>query len=156
MDDRALGWVMGYIDADGSILLNLLSSGRRAPRISVPSTDRMPLAHLKLLAGGYIISRTDKRKHVQWAWMWVLSKDRSLELLRDGWDLLRVPQKRARAKLLVDRWKWGTTIEERDQITEEFFAIPDEKLPRKTESKEKADAAMAEAFEAANRPWKKV
>jgi hypothetical protein len=142
MHDRELGWVMGVIDGEGSVLLGPTKSGR-SPRLMVPSTDRALLVRLKELAGGYICPRTDKRKHTDWAWTWVLSANPTLDLLRVGWQLLRVPQKRNRAKLLVESWKYGITPAEKAAVAERFFAISDEKLSRKTTSKVQAKEAIA-------------
>ncbi len=142
MNERELGWVMGLIDGEGSILLGPVAKGARSPRIMLPSTDRALLLQLVELAGGYICPRPDKRKHVDWAWTWVLSKIPTIALLQEGWELLRVPQKRNRAKLLIDKWVYGVTREEQIKIAEMFFAIPDEKLSRKTVSKAEAKLAV--------------
>jgi hypothetical protein len=124
MDPMCLGWVMGVIDGEGSILLTK-SGGTRNPRIMLPSTDIEVLEELKRLVGGYICKRADKREYTFQAWTWVLSSSATLNLLKSGVYLLRVPLKRARANYLLEHWKPGMTREIRSNICDGFFKLPD-------------------------------
>ena len=124
MGNQELGWVMGLIDGEGSILL-APSMGRRYPRIMLPSTDIEILETLKQLCGGYIVYKADKRKHVHRAWTWILSSSKFFSLLKKGVHLLRSPQKAARANFLLENWKPRMSREERQLLTERFFAIQD-------------------------------
>jgi hypothetical protein len=129
MDKIYLGWVIGMIDGEGSILLTK-SSGRRNPRIMLPSTDLETLQALKDFAGGYICKRGDKRLHTFQAWTWVLSGKAALELLRQSVFYLRVPQKRARAEYLLEFWKPKMSADIRLKVENGFFDIPDNRRRR--------------------------
>jgi hypothetical protein len=88
------------------------------------------LEELKSLWGGFISPRKDKRKHTLKAWMWVLSTDMALDLLRRGGHLLKVPIKRARSDYLLKHWRTGRTREEKLTFEEGFYALEDSRERR--------------------------
>ena len=124
MTGEQLGWTIGIIDEEGSILLNG-KRGVKAPRITVPSTDIEVLDELKALWGGFITPRKDKRKQTLRAWMWVLSTNQALTLLRDGVSFMRVPLKKDRAEYLLKGWRTGRTRKERQAFEDGFYALED-------------------------------
>lgn len=127
MNKIDLGWVAGIVDGEGSIVL---MPGYRAPRVTVVSTDIEILKTLKILVGGYIYPRKDKRKHTFQAWMWVVNSRFALDLLKEIAPYLRVPMKRARAECLLKNWKPRMKHDVRDLVTYEFFSIQDKRHKR--------------------------
>jgi len=127
MAPEKLGWIMGLLDGEGSIVLNGKDS-KRSPRITIPSTDLPILEELKRQAGGYICFRKDVRSHVRKAWVWMLSSKATLSLLAQGCHLLTCPLKRKRADYLLRRWKFGRLDREtRRELEAGFYALTDER-----------------------------
>lgn len=105
------GWLAGIIDGEGSVFMDRRGTWRR-PGMSVSSTDLEILLELKRLVGGSIHSNKlhGKMKKPQWCWKYNGARQ-VLAVLKKLSPLLRCPQKKARAEILLKEY---TTVTPRN------------------------------------------
>lgn len=134
MTELEKGYVAGIIDGEGTVTLTKIHSTDkfRAPSIEVTSTTYEILNKLKELCGGTISNVTKREEYHKQAYRWVLRYDKVLSLLKDISDYLLEPNKKARAKLLLEKYKEVTPrngkynqekLEEKLNFEKTFFEL---------------------------------
>jgi hypothetical protein len=105
MDKKS--YVAGIIDGEGTITLSKPHSTDkyRVPVISVSSTTYELVEFLKSEYGGTISKQKVYKAHHKQSWSWSLQYDKALQLMMDIQNILLVPQKIARVKLLLTKYK---------------------------------------------------
>lgn len=104
-------YLAGIIDGEGSICLTRHGKNEFArPRVSVASTTREMVDFLKITFGGHISTKRKKKKfYHKEAYIWAVSGNLALDLLKKVVDFLKEPRKRNRARYLLSRYK-GVTV----------------------------------------------
>lgn len=99
-----VAYIAGIIDGEGSILLSRARKTAlfRTPIVSVSSTTLEILKYLQSHYGGFISKHKIYKTHHKQSWSWKLEHTKAIELCRDMLPYLLEPEKRRRAKLLVD------------------------------------------------------
>lgn len=109
MTPLELGWVAGIIDGEGSVVLEKRGKYRQ-PLLLASSTDMEILEELKLLLGGSITEKREKRKDVKRSWMWRLNGSQQVLLILERLTpLLRCPKKQKRATFLIKKYNKVTS-----------------------------------------------
>lgn len=103
---HTLSYLSGLIDGEGSICLTKerASALYRHPRVIIPSTTPELMEWLKAHFGGTVSSKKKYQEHHLQSWNWVVANRNAVDLCRRVWELLIVPQKRARALLIAERY----------------------------------------------------
>lgn len=106
LTEKDKGYIAGIIDGEGSICLTKHHSNEfRSPEISVTSTTYEILQYLKNTIGGNISTKTKYNENYKDSWLWKIRTNLALELLNEIKDYLLVPEKKARAELLINEYK---------------------------------------------------
>lgn len=99
-----VAYIAGIIDGEGTITLSKVrkSAKFRVPVVSVSSTTLEILEYLKSHYGGSIVKHKVYQEHHKQSWSWKLDYKRAIKLCVDVLPFLLEPEKRRRAKLLID------------------------------------------------------
>lgn len=117
------GYIAGILDGEGSICLSReRPNEHRHPSITVTSTTYEILDFLYNKVGGHISRKKTYKEHHKQCWQWQIKTTLSLELLKEIKDYLLVPEKKARAELIVSEYK---------KVTSRNGRYSDEKLQAK-------------------------
>ena len=102
--DHHVAYIAGIIDGEGSIVLSKRRKTAvfRTPIVSVSSTTLGILEYLQSHYGGSISKHKVYQEHHKQSWSWKLDHSRAVKLCEDVLPYLLEPEKRRRAKLLVD------------------------------------------------------
>lgn len=106
MLDIELGWLAGFMDGEGTVTLSKYGKGQlRCPILSATSTDLELLEEVKRIAGGTVASVKMHGQMRKPAWIWKKSgASKIISLLRELEPVMRCPNKKLRAELLIEHW----------------------------------------------------
>ena len=132
--DYQIHYIAGLIDGEGCIQLSRqrASAKFRSPNVSVASTTPELLNILKGRFGGSISTKKAYQDHHKQSWEWKVTHDNAIRVCREVAPVLLEPAKRARAEMIVSRYKSVTkrngkyTEDERNkklQFEHDFMAI---------------------------------
>ncbi len=119
MNKYELGWIIGIIDGEGSIILMNRKYGRRIPRITITSTDIEIMDKCKDILGGYYCKRNDKRYGTKQAYMFVLHGERAIKFLEKHWQKFVHPVKKKRALHVSKYYK----VDNVNSFEKEFYLL---------------------------------
>lgn len=106
LTDLQIGYIAGIIDGEGSICLTRNAPNEhRSPVLSVSSTTKEMLDYLKENLGGSISTVKKDKESYKDAWHWKIKGNKAIEILKVIEPYLLVPEKRKRAKLIIDEYK---------------------------------------------------
>lgn len=106
LTEKDKGYIAGIIDGQGSICLTKNNANEfRSPNIQVSSTTYEILQYLKNTIGGNISIKTKYNEKYKDSWKWQIKTNLTLELLNEIKDYLLVPEKKAKAELLINEYK---------------------------------------------------
>lgn len=109
MDVTDLYYTAGLIDGEGTITLTVITKGKgRAPVVSVSSTTIELLEYMKQNYGGHIIKVKKRDNNHKDAWHWQVVHDKAISLVSEIEPYLKEPKKKARAKLIKEKYKLVT------------------------------------------------
>ena len=135
MTESEKGYVAGLIDGEGtvSLLKKQASAKFRYPVVEMTSTTLEMLEKLKdNVGGGTIVTQKVYKEHYKPSWCYKVWGDKAIQCLIEVYDYLTEPKKKARAKLIIDRYKTVTPrngkyneqkLQEKLDFEREFFEI---------------------------------
>jgi hypothetical protein len=99
-------YTAALIDGEGSVLLqHSRASERRSPAVTVPSTTWCFMVYLKKTFGGAVSSKRTYKKNHSKSWNWSVRYNGAIDLLRRVLPYLKHPEKKRRARLIVEHFK---------------------------------------------------
>ena len=102
-------YTAALIDGEGSVLLSHAKPAEhRSPVVTVPSTTWCFMTFLKSTFGGNISSKKRTKKHHSKSWNWSVRYNRAIDVLRRVLPYMKHPEKRRRARLIVEQFKLVT------------------------------------------------
>jgi len=120
---RDLAWTAGFLEGEATFRLRVntnRATGRSGGtnEISVPQNERAPLDRLRLLYGGNITARPERRQrhHISKpSYVWTLSGIAARGLMMTLYPLIANPAKLAQIRTALDQWRTrpGTGIRNR-------------------------------------------
>ena len=119
-------YIVGLIDEEGSIMLTRLHANEyRRPVVSVASTTLPMLEYITKVIGGTIVDKKVYAEHHKQSWTWSIKGDKAIDFLAEIYPYFLEPEKRYRAKLIVQKYKAVTSRngkynDERRQKKEDF------------------------------------
>lgn len=122
MEDIDLGWIIGVIDASGSIILSKPKKGRRKLRITIKSSQVEMLEKCKDLLGGFICRATKKNSSKD-SYLFVLGAELAYDFLDRNYRYFTNPQKRARAEHVSEFYQTKMTKSEIVIFEQKFFEL---------------------------------
>lgn len=131
MKKTDLNYAAGLLDGEGSIMLTRATKGKtRSPHVSMTSTTIELLEFMQTLFGGHIVNKKTYSKHHKRAWSWQINYDGALAVCEVLLPYLKEPEKKRRAKIIVERYKSVTPkngrydkkiLAEKQAFEREFF-----------------------------------
>jgi hypothetical protein len=138
MKEHFIPYAAGLIDGEGSVCLsrNYKTEKFRHPTVSVASTTPELVHFMKDNFGGYISTKkTYKENHLE-SYTWYVSYDSAISFLEKVEPYLLEPNKKIRAKMIIEQYKSLTKrngkytkseIEEKLQFETDFFHLSNSK-----------------------------
>jgi ATP-dependent Zn protease len=135
MTDLEKGYIAGLIDGEGSItLLRKSASAKfRYPTVEMTSTTLEMLEKFKeIVGGGTIVKQKVYKESYKQSWCYKLIGDRAINCLIEIVDFLKEPKKKARAQLIINKYKLVTPrngryslkkLQQKLEFEKEFFEI---------------------------------
>lgn len=134
MTDLEKGYAAGIIDGEGTITLTREHSTDkfRAPAVEVTSTTYAMLQKMKDLFGGSISTITKQVEHHKQAYKQNLKYNKVIDMLNEISEYLLEPSKKARADLILNKYKEVTPqngryseekLKQKMQFEEDFFNL---------------------------------
>lgn len=102
MNETDKAYFAGILDGEGSIMLSSQGKGRKAPCVSVTSTDYELIEYLDNLYHGSICKNKKYKETYSQSWEWKIRNRVALQALKDAYPYLKIKRKQKRAKLLLD------------------------------------------------------
>ncbi len=106
MKKTDLNYAAGLLDGEGSIMLSRASVGKtRCPHVSISSTTIELLEFMKNHFGGHIVNKKTYKAHHKQSWSWQIKYNAAYQFCETILPYLKEPEKKRRAKLIVNRYK---------------------------------------------------
>ena len=98
-------YAAGLVDGEGTITLYRERSPFRYPIVSIPSCTPELTEYMKHAFGGVVSSKRRSKAHHTPSKAWAIRGDAAIEFLRNIFPYLKEPEKKRRAKLILDEYK---------------------------------------------------